>query len=98
MDAKERVMAGGIRQGAGQAAGFLRQDRPTLITGLQVFGMHTEAELRESWGLDCQKTKYNDIYYTESGRSVWGSEENWDAGYNSAKEYPPGGSGERGGR
>ncbi|MEI6101806.1 MAG: hypothetical protein WCP73_08200, partial [Eubacteriales bacterium] len=87
MDSRERVLA---------AVAKNEPDRLPVFCGriddldywLQSFGMQDEAELRESWGLDCQKNKYNDIFYTQSGKTIWGAEDNWEAGFSSMKKYP----------
>ncbi len=89
MDSKERVLT---------AIQKREPDRLPVFCGriddighwLSYFGVKNESELRSLWGLDCQKTKYDGIFYTKQGRTVWGSEDNWDAGYNSAKGFPLG--------
>jgi uroporphyrinogen decarboxylase len=87
MDSKERVLTAVQKRAPDRLPVFCgRID--DLDHWLACFRVKTESELRALWGLDCQKTKYGDIFYTKPGKTVWGSDDNWDAGYNSAKDYP----------
>ncbi len=87
MNSKQRVLA---------AVQKKEPDRLPVFCGriddldhwLSYFGVQTEAELRALWNLDCQKTKYGDIFFTQPGKTVWGSDDDWDAGYNSSKGFP----------
>ncbi|MCL1894918.1 MAG: hypothetical protein FWG03_00065 [Clostridiales bacterium] len=87
MNSKERVMAA-VSGGA--------PDRLTVFCGriddadywLSGFGVGSDEELRRLWGLDLRKTSYANVFRTEPGRTIWGCEDNWDAGYSSTKYYP----------
>jgi uroporphyrinogen decarboxylase len=46
------------------------------------FGVADEAELRARWGLDLRKTAYAGLFRVEPGRTLWGSMDDWDSGYN----------------
>ena len=55
---------------------------------LDSFRVGSERELRKLWGLDCQKNSYSQVFRTQPGKTVWGSEDNWDVGYSSTKAFP----------
>ena len=87
MDSKSRVIKTVSKQVPDRLPAFCgRID--DLEHFLKCFGVGSENELREMWGLDCQKTKYNGIFKTQPGRTIWGAEDDWDAGYSSSKAYP----------
>ncbi len=53
----------------------------------KAFGVKTADELREMLGCDLRKTDYSDVFTKQAGKTIWGSDDAWEAGY----------SGERGG-
>ncbi|MDR1579361.1 MAG: hypothetical protein LBS35_03310 [Synergistaceae bacterium] len=55
---------------------------------LENFGVSTEKELRALWGLDCQKMSYSKIFNIPPDKTIWGCENNWDAGFSSMKKSP----------
>ncbi|MDR1884633.1 MAG: hypothetical protein LBQ56_00050, partial [Synergistaceae bacterium] len=55
---------------------------------LEHFGVTTEKELRSLWGLDCQKMSYPKIFDIPADRTIWGCDNDWDAGYSSTKNFP----------
>lgn len=55
---------------------------------LNCSGCKNEEELRTLWGLDLRKTSYGNIFNTSPGKTIWGCEDAWDKGYNSAKNPP----------
>jgi uroporphyrinogen decarboxylase len=51
-------------------------------------GYSSEKELREHWGLDLQKNSYRGAFKIPEGKTVWGTDYNWDAGYSTTKTFP----------
>ncbi|MCL2112007.1 MAG: hypothetical protein FWH32_07170 [Clostridiales bacterium] len=87
MGSKERVLT---------AVSKRQPDRLPMFCGriddseywLDNFGVGSELELRRLWGLDCRKMSYSDIFKTRQERTIWGCEDDWDAGYSSTKFFP----------
>ena len=52
------------------------------------FGVDSEIELRRKWGLDTRKMSYANIFAKEPGLTIWGCEDNYDAGYSTTKFFP----------
>jgi uroporphyrinogen decarboxylase len=55
---------------------------------LSGLGLESEAKLRAHWGLDIQKMSYGKAFRLPKGKTIWGAEDNWDAGYSSLKDFP----------
>jgi len=52
------------------------------------FGVENESDLRNLWGLDCRKNSYGGVFRTLENKTIWGCDDNWDAGYSGAKVPP----------
>ena len=47
----------------------------------QYFKVKGEEELRTYFGLDLRKVQYSGLFDVEDGKTIWGTVDNWDAGY-----------------
>lgn len=52
-------------------------------------GITTDDDLRTMLGCDFRKNSYSSIFKLEEGKTVWGIDNNWDAGYNSLRSSIP---------
>jgi len=87
MEPRERVLTAVKKQEPDRLPGYCgRID--DLEYWLNGFGVDSEEDLRRLWGLDCRKTTYADVFKTLPEKTIWGCEDNWDAGYSGAK-IPP---------
>jgi len=87
MDSRERVL---------MAAKKRTPDRLPMFCGriddlsywLEGLGLSSEAQLRAHWGLDCYKTSYAKAFRTAPGQTIWGAQDDWDAGFSTTKAFP----------
>jgi uroporphyrinogen decarboxylase len=87
MNARERVLAALSKKQPDRLPAFCgRID--DLSYWLEHFNVKSERELRALWGLDCQKMSYGDAFRLQPGKTVWGCDDDWDAGYSSEKQAP----------
>lgn len=86
MIGRERVLKAAAHEAPDRCPVFLGR-----VDDMQVwekaFGVKTADELREMLGCDLRKTDYSGVFTKEAGKTIWGSDDAWEAGY----------SGERGG-
>lgn len=47
------------------------------------YGAADEEGVREFFGLDLRKVKYNGIFNVQEGKTIWGTADLWDSGYSS---------------
>ncbi|HTZ50693.1 MAG TPA: uroporphyrinogen decarboxylase family protein [Spirochaetia bacterium] len=81
MDSRERVTA---------AVDHRQPDRTPAYCGRiddlefwkEAFRVPDEAALRAHFQLDLRKTTYKGLFNVEPGRTIWGTADEWDAGYN----------------
>ena len=87
MNSRERGLAAVTGKQPDRLPGFCGRidDLEYWLSG---FSVGSEEELRGIWGLDCRKSSYANIFHTEPEKTIWGCEDNWDAGYSSNK-IPP---------
>lgn len=52
-------------------------------------GITTDDDLRALLGCDFRKNSYSSIFNIEAGKTVWGIDNTWDAGYNSQRANLP---------
>jgi len=87
MDPRDRVQTIVSGKAPDRLSGFCGRIDDTEYW-LDGFGVDTEEELRNLWNLDCRKTSYSNVFKTQPQKTIWGCEDNWDAGY-SASKIPP---------
>jgi len=87
MNSRERVLTAVAGKEPDHLPGYCGRidDLEYWLSG---FNVNTEEELRNLWGLDCRKTSYANFFRTQPEKTIWGCEDNWDAGY-SASKIPP---------
>ena len=51
----------------------------------QVFHVADEEGLRSLFQLDLRKTSYKGLFKVEEGKTIWGTSDDWDSGYNVRK-------------
>jgi len=55
----------------------------------KAYGVSSDAEMRDYLGCDLRKSEYNPHFRRTPGVTIWGSVDNWDAGYSTARGgYP----------
>ena len=87
---RERVLAAASKKSPDRLPAYCGpiDDLEYWLSG---FKASSEMELRKAWGLDCQMMPYPDsdsLFSMKSGKTIWGCEDNWDAGYSSTKHFP----------
>ena len=89
MNSRERVMAAVSGDPADRlpAFCFAIDDLDYWLSG---FKADSRDELFNIWGLDISRTYCDDYYTAQPGKTIWGCEDNWDAGYSGAKIPPLG--------
>jgi uroporphyrinogen decarboxylase len=81
MDSRERVA---------MAAAHAQPDRTPVYCGRiddldfwkAAYGVADEEGVRDFFRLDIRKTSYAGLFRVEPGRTIWGTADEWDAGYN----------------
>ena len=87
MDQRERALTAASRKAPDRLPAFCgRIDDKEYW--LEAFGAENEKELRALWGLDLQKSPYAGVLRSPENKTIWGCDDNWDAGYSGAK-IPP---------
>jgi len=87
MNPRERVLAAVSHKEPDRLPAFCgRIDDPDYW--LDSFNVSSERELRSLWELDLQKTSYSKVLRKPENKTIWGCDDNWDAGYSDAK-IPP---------
>ena len=87
MNSKERVMTAVSHQEPDRTPMFLGRIDDFKVWE-KYFGVKNGDELRTLLECDCRKTNYSGVYKTEPGMTVWGTDDDWEKGYNSAKIAP----------
>jgi len=87
MDSRDRVLIAASKKQPDRLPAFCGRidDQEYWLTN---FKAETESELRRLWGLDCRKMSYGNVFKKQPGKTIWGCEDNWDAGYSSTKHFP----------
>ena len=84
MTERERVMAAIDHRTPDRCPVFLgRVD--DIAVWQKAFGVNTGDELRGYFGCDIRKTDYSGARMLEPGKTIWGSTDNYDAGYGSPR-------------
>ena len=87
MNSKERVLTAISKKEPDRLPAFCGRidDLDYWLSG---FGVRSEKELRDLWDLDCNKMAYSNVFITQPGKTIFGCDDNWDAGYGNAKYFP----------
>jgi uroporphyrinogen decarboxylase len=84
MDSKNRVTAAVEHRQPDRTPGYCgRID--DLPWWLERFGVADEEELRTFFQLDLRKTDYKGLFVVEEGKTIWGTSDQWDAGYSTQR-------------
>jgi len=87
MNSRERVLAAVSKKNPDYLPSFCgRID--DIEYWLENFKVGSELEVRKYLGMDCQKMSYSNMFIKEPGKTIFGCEDFYDAGYGSAKHYP----------
>jgi len=90
MNSRERALAA-ISKGSPDRLPAMCGKIDDIEYWLSGFKVSNEKELRKLWGLDFQRMSqgaYEKAFIKEPGKTIWGCEDNWDAGYSSTKYFP----------